>query len=106
MKVLTMVLSVLFLIGCVQGPTRNTQTVDDRPGIAFNIDTAAAEQYELKVDGVSYGRVGQYLAGENVLKLVDGSHSIELVSDGTVVYQDKVYLGAGVNRVIKVGSNE
>ncbi|WP_111642138.1 hypothetical protein [Marinimicrobium alkaliphilum] len=106
MRVFILVISFLLLAGCVQSPTRTTQTVDDRPGLTFNVHDRAAERYELRVDGVSYGEVGQYLEGENLLKLVDGTHVIELVSNGSVVYQQRIYLGAGVNRVITVGPHE
>lgn len=96
----------LLLVGCVQSPTQNTQVVDDRPGLAFSLSSDAAADYELQVDGISYGAVGRYLEGENLLKLVDGTHRVELLANGEVVYSEKVYLGAGVNRVIKVGAND
>lgn len=94
----------LMLAACVQTPTRSTEVVDDRPGLAFEVHSVAAEFYELRVDGVSYGFVRQYLAGENLLKIIDGTHQVELLSDGQVVYQKQVYLGAGTNRILKVGN--
>jgi hypothetical protein len=103
MKILFVLLVCVTLTACVQAPTRNTQVVDDRPGLAFELSSSAVN-YELKVDGVSYGRVGQYQAGESLLKIIDGTHEVELLSDGKVVYQKEVYLGAGTNRILKVGS--
>lgn len=103
MKTLFIALGLMVLVGCTQTPTKNTQTVDDRPGVAFSLQSESAERYELMVDGVSYGVVGQYLEGENLLRLVDGTHIIKLLSGGEVVFQQKVYLGAGVDRVIQVG---
>ncbi|WP_347331756.1 hypothetical protein [Marinimicrobium locisalis] len=102
------VIAALFmlLVGCVQSPTQNTQVVDDRPGLTFSLANEAATEYELQVDGISYGAVGQYQEGENVLRLIDGTHRVELIAGGEVVYSQKVYLGAGVNRVIKVGAND
>ena len=94
----------LTLAACVQSPSRNTQVVDDRPGLAFELDSVAAEYYELRIDGVSYGYVRQYLAGENLLRIIDGTHQVELLSDGNVVFQQGVYLGAGSNRILKVGT--
>lgn len=104
MKTVLLALGFMVLMGCTQTPTQSTQTVDDRPGIAFNVQSASAREYELTVDGVSYGAVGQYLEGENLLRLVDGTHVIKLFSDGEVIFKKKVYLGAGVDRVIEVGS--
>ncbi len=106
MRVLTVALFALILTACVQTPTHNTQVVDDRPGLAFELASPASETYELKVDGVSYGRVGQYIAGENRLLIINGSHVVELINNGQVVFTKKVYLGSGSNRVLKVGDYE
>jgi len=106
MRFLIVSVFALILSGCVQTPTQNTQVVDDRPGLAFELSSPAAEGYELKVDGVSYGHVGQYLAGENRLRIIDGSHVVELEKNGDVVFTQKVYLGAGSNRILKVGNYE
>ena len=104
MRFLIVSVFALMLAACVQTPTRNTQVVDDRPGLAFELASSAAEAYELKVDGVSYGRVGQYLAGENRLRIIDGSHVVELENNGEAVFTQEVYLGAGSNRILKVGN--
>lgn len=106
MKTLIALLAFIMLTACAQAPTRNTQVVDDRPGLAFELSTIAAEYYWLRVDGISYGRVGQYQAGENLLKLIDGTHQVELLSDDTVVFAKEVYLGTDSNRILKVGEYE
>ncbi|MFO7528965.1 MAG: hypothetical protein R6W86_09210 [Marinobacter sp.] len=106
MRTLLALLICFTLTACVQSPTRNTQVVDDRPGIAFELPSVASEYYELRIDGVSYGYVGQYQAGENLLRIVDGTHQVELLSDGKVVYHQEVYLGAGVNRILRVGTHD
>ncbi|WP_372985599.1 hypothetical protein [Marinobacter sp.] len=106
MRIVLALLLCFTLTACVQSPTRNTQVVDDRPGIAFELPSVASEYYELRIDGVSYGYVGQYQAGENLLRIIDGTHQVELLSDGKVVYHQEVYLGAGVNRILKVGTHD
>src|SRR5690554_4878716 len=107
MRVLLIVsLFLVLLSACVQTPTQTTEVVDDRPGLAFELHSSAARSYELKVDGVSYGPVGQYLAGENRLRIIDGKHHVELLSGNKVVYSQTVYLGAGSNRILKVGNYE
>ncbi|ROQ19793.1 hypothetical protein EDC38_0381 [Marinimicrobium koreense] len=97
---------VLVLVGCVQSPTKETRVVDDRPGLTFELYSSATGEHELFIDDVSYGPVSQYLEGENRLRLVDGTHRVELRHKGEVTFSQRVYLGAGVNRVIKVGTNE
>ena len=106
MRFLIVSVFALMLSACVQTPTQNTQVVDDRPGLAFELASSAAEAYELKVDGVSYGHVGQYLAGDNRLRIIDGSHVVELENNGELVFTQEVYLGAGSNRILKVGNYE
>lgn len=106
MKKLLICAVFLVLAACSRMPTHNTETVDDRPGLAFDMNKSAASQYEVTVDGVSYGAVSQYLDGENFLKLVDGTHRVKIIKGGTVYFDQKVYLGAGVNRVIRVGLND
>src|SRR5690554_3570237 len=103
MKQLLIGVLLCVLAGCVQSPTKNTQVVDDRPGLAFDLSSSSSASYELLVNGVSYGAVGQYQAGDSVLKVIDGTHQIELVENGKTVFRQKVYLGAGVNRTVKVG---
>ena len=102
MKYFVMILALSLLIGCVKTPTRNSTTVDDRPGITFNLHSKDARKYELKIDGISYGSVEQYQQGENLLRVVDGTHVVELFNGENVVLRKSVYLGAGVNRVIEV----
>jgi len=106
MKTLLACTLMLLLVGCVQSPTKDTRVVDDRPGLTFDLQSSASRNHELFVNGVSYGPVSQYLEGSSRLRLVDGTHRIELLHNGEVTFSERVYLGAGVNRVIKVGANE
>lgn len=106
MRVLLALMISLILAGCVQPPTKNTEVVDDRPGLAFELASPEAKYYELKIDGVSYGSVEKYIAGKSRLRIIDGTHQVELINDGRVVFSKKVYLGSGSNRILKVGSNE
>ena len=104
MRYLLIVIMSLMFVGCVQTPTQSTQVVDDRPGLAFQLLNDTSGTLELKIDGVSYGAVSQYLAGENRLRIIDGSHLIELIKSGEVVFREQVYLGSGSDRIIKVGN--
>lgn len=102
MKYLMILIISLTFVGCVQTPTQSTQVVDDRPGLAFQLVNNTPDSLELKVDGISYGSVSQYLAGQNRLRIIDGTHLIELVKAGEVVFKQSVYLGSGSDRTIKV----
>lgn len=106
MRIFLLALLLLTLTACVQSPTRSTEVVDDRPGVAFELQSSAAKMYELKVDGVSYGKISQYQAGKSRLRIVDGSHTLELFVGNKKVFSEQVYLGAGTNKIIKVGDYE
>lgn len=106
MRIIILSLFFLMLTACVQSPTHNTEVVDDRPGVTFQLQSSAAKSYELKVDGVSYGKVSQYQAGKNRLRMIDGAHTIELFKGDRKVFSEKIYLGSGTSRIIKVGNYE
>lgn len=96
----------LALSGCVKQPTRNTQMVDDRPGVTFDLAQKEYRNYELKIDGISYGRVGQYQEGMSYLRIIDGMHTIQLFNGDHATFQQEFYLGAGSIKVIKVNIDE
>lgn len=104
MRLLTLMFLSVLLFGCVRTPTQVTQTVDDRPRVAF--DTAAlsekASAYEVRIDGVTYGSLQRYLDGKNTLPLVPGNHRIEVLLDGDVIFLKEVFLGENSRRTIKV----
>lgn len=105
MRQLTLVIAVaLLLLGCVRTPTQETHVVDDRPRISF--DVSALEQkprsYHVRVDGVDFGSIDQYLSGKNALPLLPGKHTVEVLLKGNVIFTQKVYLGENSARIVKV----
>lgn len=107
MKHLLMALLVLALTACVQTPTQVTETLDDRPRLAFEEHLAGeASEYDVVIDGVSYGALSQYLANENALRIVEGRHRIEILEAGRIVFSTTVVLGASTTRIVKVVDHE
>lgn len=105
MKQITLfVITALLLLGCVQTPTHETTVVDDRPRVSF--DVSALEQkpgaYYVRIDGIDFGSVEQYLRDKNALPLLPGQHTVEVLLEGNVVFSKKIYLGEKSVRVIKV----
>lgn len=104
MRLLTLVFLSVLLLGCVRTPTQVTQTVDDRPRVAF--DTAALAQkasaYQVRIDGVMYGSIQRYQHDKNTLPLLPGKHLIEVLLDGDVIFVKEVFLGEHSTRTIKV----
>ena len=104
MKFILPLILVFFFSGCVDMPVQQTQMVDDRPRLTFEASSLGrqVDNYELVIDSVSYGSLGQYLVNENALRIIDGSHQIEVRSGGKTVFSQSVFLGENVTRVVKV----
>ena len=107
MKWLLLIVMTIGLTACVQSPTQTTTTVDNRPRVAFNEQLPReATDYTVKVDGISYGLLSKYLVDETALRLVEGSHLIEVEGASGIVFSTRVFLGASTTRVINVVSYE
>ena len=44
------------------------------------------------------GTVADYLAGQSALRILPGNHRIQVVSGGSILLDEKTYIGDGVNR--------
>lgn len=105
MKRLALITAIsLLLLGCVRTPTQDTKIVDDRPRVSFDTSELqqTADDYRLRVDGIDYGSVAQYLRDKNALPLLSGQHLIEVLRGSEVVFEKKLYLGENSSRVITV----
>lgn len=105
MKVLSLLLlSALMVVGCVRTPTQEVKVVDDRPRVSFDVSVLEKNpsEYQVRVDGIDFGTIDQYLQGQHTLPLLAGQHTIEVVLNNNVVFNKKVYLGENSTRVIKV----
>lgn len=106
MKTIAFSFILLLLTACVQSPTHTTNSLDDRPGIVFDLTSSKAASYELKIDGLAYGKLRQYKKGKTRLRVIEGTHLVEILNKQTVIYSEKMYLGAGIDRIIKVPAHE
>ena len=88
------------LAGCVQFPTEKQGIVDLRPQVAFRVteNSSAAVDSRVNIDGLDVGRVGDYLEGQNTLRVLGGNHVVRVVRDGRVQLEERVYLGDGASR--------
>lgn len=85
---------------CIQLPTSEASVVDLRPGISFKSTQAGAAN--VLVDGQVVGLVSDFITGQSVLRVLPGSHQIKVMRGSTVLLDEKVYLGDGVNRSFSV----
>lgn len=99
-----LVLALSGLAGCVQYPTENQSVVDLRPQISFRFDTSDVRLNDSRVlvDGLDSGRLGDFVDGNGALRILPGTHSIQVISGSTVLLNERAYLGDGVSRPFNV----
>lgn len=95
--------TLVALGGCVQYPTERQGGVDHRPQISFrSAGDAPPVDARVLVDGLDAGRVGDFLDGQGALRVLPGSHVIQIVAGGRVVHEERIYLADGVSRALNL----
>ncbi|GDY28224.1 MULTISPECIES: hypothetical protein [unclassified Agarivorans] len=97
---IVLLLSLVGLSACVQMPTSTSTTIDNRPQLSF---IAASEQinlsdYSVWVDGLESGLASDYQAEKAALRVLSGTHQIELKKAGEIIQKETIYLGDGVTK--------
>lgn len=90
--------SALLAGGCTQMPTEKKSVSDIRPQISFRADGEQAQSARVLVDGLDMGMVSEYLDGKAALRVLSGNHKISVTAGGSVLLEEKAYLGDGVSR--------
>lgn len=108
MKRLITLCLILALTACAQAPSQRTETVDDRPRVAFELPAgASAGGYRVAIDDIDYGAMSQYLAGTrsaSAVRVLTGRHVIEVWRGEERVIRQEVFLSEGDTRVIPVSA--
>jgi len=88
------------LVGCVQYPTERQNVVDLRPQITFRFDTTnvALNEARVLVDGLDSGQMGSFSDGLGSLRVLPGTHVVQVVIGSDVLLNERVYIGDGVTR--------
>lgn len=88
------------LVGCVQHPTERQSVVDLRPQISFRFDPADARmaQARVLVNGLDSGRMADFLEGTGSLRVLSGTHIVQVISGSEVLFNERAYIGDGVAR--------
>lgn len=95
--------ALVTLAGCVQYPTERQGVVDYRPQISFRATSDAAPvDARVLVDGLDAGRVGDFLDGRGALRVLPGSHLVQIVAAGRVMHEERIYLADGVSRALNL----
>lgn len=92
------------LIGCVQYPTERQSIVDLRPQISFRFDPADTRmaQARVLVNGLDSGRMIDFLDGIGSLRVLSGTHNVQVISGSEVLLNERAYVGDGVARPFTV----
>lgn len=82
-------------------PTEVAQTVDSRPQVTFKT-ALNANRMALSVDGLPAGHVSDYLAGKAALRVLPGTHVIDVVKPDGARFQERIYVGDGVTKTVVI----
>lgn len=88
------------LVGCVQYPTERQSVVDLRPQISFRFDPTDARmaQARVLVNGLDSGRMADFLDGTGSLRVLSGTHTVQVINGSEVLLNERAYIGDGVAR--------
>lgn len=91
-------------VACIQLPTEKQTSVDLRPQIAFRLTNPSldGQQLQVFVDGLPMGVVANYLADQQALRVLSGTHELKIMQAGRVVLQERLYVGDGMTKIIVV----
>lgn len=90
------------MTGCVQMPTETASVVDQRPQISFQIGNESQQAARVLVDRLDMGAVGDYAAGKAALRVLPGTHVVEVRLGGQQLLNERVYLADGVSRSFRL----
>ncbi len=90
--------SLLLSGGCTQMPTEKQSISDMRPQISFKAENERAQSSRVLVDGLDMGMVSDFIDGQAAVRVLPGMHIVSVISGGSILLEERVYLGDGVSR--------
>jgi len=73
-----------------------------RPSISFRLVGAIDGAARIFIDSLDTGSAAEYLEGRGALRILPGTHLVQVVAGGVTVWEEKVYVADGVNRTLIV----
>lgn len=101
-RLFVVLLAASALGGCVQMPTETQSVVDQRPQISFWIGHEGHQAARVLVDRLDMGAVGDYATGRGALRVLPGTHVIEVRLGSQQLLNERVYLADGVSRAFRL----
>ncbi len=93
-----MAITASLLSACTQMPTEKQGVADMRPQIAFRYERPEMAPAQVSVNGINMGSVATYRDSVASLKLVPGTHHLQVTLAGTLVLDERFYIADGVNK--------
>jgi len=84
--------------GCTQMPTEKQGVADVRPQLSFQLADPVMGAAQVVVDGLAMGEAGRYVAGVASLRVLPGTHDLQVTMGGRSVLSERFYVGDGVNK--------
>lgn len=84
--------------GCVS-PEPQVRTVDSRPLLCFEGISVRATIF---LDGLEIGSADQFEDGNSCLRVLPGTHNVEIREGTEVIFRERLYLGAGSTQTVEL----
>lgn len=101
-RLFAVLLGAASVSGCVQMPTESQSVVDQRPQISFQIANEGQQAARVLVDRLDMGAVGDYVAGKAALRVLPGTHVVEVRLGSQQLLNERVYIADGVSRSFRL----
>lgn len=83
---------------CTQMPTEKVGVSEMRPQVSFKLENPGLGAAQVLVDGLDMGQAGQFVEGAASLRLLPGTHHLQVVWGGRAVLDERFYAADGVNK--------
>jgi hypothetical protein len=83
---------------CTQMPTEKVGISEMRPQVSFRLESPVLGTAQVLLDGLDMGQAGQYVDGAASLRLLPGTHHLQVVWAGRAVLDERFYAADGVNK--------
>lgn len=103
-KLLAMAVATTTLAACVQMPTEKQSVADLRPQISFKLNAAnpMARTSRVILDGQDVGAAQDFTDGVNSLKVLPGTHLLQVLNGSMILLEERFYVADGVNKSFAV----
>lgn len=96
-------LLLLVSVGACAMPTTTTTSSTPRP--TLGIKNAPASSL-VRLDGVILGNSGDMNGATDLVRIEEGLHTLEVLSDGRVIHKEQIYVSGGETKIVDVGVGE